>query len=128
MLRLAAKGRGTPRIAIRMLEASRRVARAEGADAITAAHVAAMMEIEGVDSLGLDSLEQRYLQILRTSSSPVRLNVLATMLGLPRRTVESVVEADLLRLGLIMKDDDGRSLTPQGREHLSRGETATANQ
>ena len=114
---LATKGRGTPRIAIRLLEASRRVSRADGSNAITAAHVARMMEIEGVDSLGLDSLEQRYLQILRASSSPVRLNILATMLGMPRRTIEVVIESDLLRLGLIMKDDDGRSLTPQGREH-----------
>ena len=79
-----------------------------------------MMDVEGVDSLGLDMLEQRYLQILSESSSPIRLNILATMLGLPRRTIESVVESELLRLGLVMKDELGRTLTPQGREHLSR--------
>jgi Holliday junction DNA helicase RuvB len=122
---LAAKGRGTPRIAIRLLEAARRVSRAEGADSITLAHVRRMMEIEGVDSLGLDSLEQRYMHILKESSSPVRLNVLATMLGLPRRTIESVVEGELLRLGLVAKDSDGRVLTPRGRDHLNRAITET---
>ena len=122
---LAKKGRGTPRIAIRLLEAARRVSRAEGANVITIDHVRRMMEVDGVDSLGLDELEQRYLAILAGSTTPIRLNVLATMLGLPRKTIESVIESDLLRLGLIMKDDEGRLLTPLGREHLSR---ATANQ
>jgi hypothetical protein len=76
---LAIKGRGTPRLAIRMLEATRRVSRAEGADAITIEHVRRMMEIEGVDGIGLDDLEQRYLSILAASTTPVRLNVIATM-------------------------------------------------
>lgn len=116
---LAGKGRGTPRIAIRLLEAARRVCRAERAETITLQHVRRMMEIEGVDSLGLDELEQRYLRILATSPEPIRLNVLATMLGLPRRTLEVVVEADLIRLGLISKEDDGRMLTQKGREHLA---------
>jgi Holliday junction DNA helicase RuvB len=125
---LATKGRGTPRLAIRLLEAARRVSRAEGATTISAEHVRRMMDIEGIDSIGLDSLERRYLQILKGSSSAVRLNVLATMLGLPRRTIEVVIESDLLRLGIVTKDDDGRILTPKGREHLARSELETINQ
>jgi len=122
---IATKGRGTPRIAIRLLEAARRVCRAAGATTITLDHVRRMMEIDGVDSLGLDDLEQRYLLLLSGSASPVRLNVLATMLGLNRRTLETVIESDLLRLGLIRKSDEGRTLTPQGREHLARTTPAT---
>jgi Holliday junction DNA helicase RuvB len=121
---LAVKGRGTPRVAIRLMDATRRVARAEGADAISARHVARMREIEGVDCLGLDVVEQKYLQILAGSSSPVRLNVLSTMLALPRRTVESVIESELLRLGLVSKEEQGRILTSKGREHLA-GTTAS---
>jgi Holliday junction DNA helicase RuvB len=122
---IAAKGRGTPRMAIRHLEAARRVSRAEAADAVTIEHVRRMCEIEGVDPMGLDPLEQRYLRLLAASATPVRLNVLATTLGLPRRTIESVIEAELLRLGLIAKDSDGRMLTAQGREHLNRAASLT---
>jgi Holliday junction DNA helicase RuvB len=80
---IAVKGRGTPRIAIRHLEAARRVTRAEAAEIVTVEHVRRMMEIEGVDGIGLDPLEQRYLRLLAASATPVRLNVLATTLGLP---------------------------------------------
>jgi Holliday junction DNA helicase RuvB len=117
---IAVQGRGTPRIALRLLEATRRVARAEGADALTVAHFNRMTEIEGLDAIGLDQLEQRYLQVLRSSDGPVRLNILATRLGIARRTIETVVEGDVIRLGLISKDDDGRFLTPQGRQHLTQ--------
>lgn len=121
---LGARGRGTPRLAIRLLEAARRACRASGSDVITLEHVRRMTEEEGVDALGLDELEQRYLSILAESASPIRLNVIATMLGLPRRTIE-MIESDLLRLGLISKEDDGRMITPRGREHRARTTTVS---
>ena len=50
-----------------------------------------------------------------------RLNVMASMLGLPTRTVAQVVEPFLLRSSLIAKDDQGRrELTAKGRNHVSR--------
>jgi Holliday junction DNA helicase RuvB len=116
---LGTRGRGTPRIAIRMLDAARRTARAEAADTITAEHVTKMCEIECYDDLGLDALERRYLQLLRQAQGPMRLNMLASHLGLPRRTVESVVEHELIRLGLVAKSDDGRVLTAAGAAHVT---------
>jgi holliday junction DNA helicase RuvB len=116
---LAVRGRGTPRIAIRLLEAARRTARAEGADTITAEHVKRMCEIESFDAIGLDSLERRYLQLLREAQGPIRLNVIATHLGLPRKTVEAVIESELIRLGLVGKSEDGRALTAAGAKHLT---------
>ena len=50
--------------------------------------------------------------------SLMRLNVLATHLGLPRRTIESVFEPDLMRLGLVTKTDSGRILTSKGISHV----------
>ena len=80
-----------------------------------------MCEIEGYDSLGLDPLEQKYLRILHKSENMVvRLNVLATQLALPRRTIERVIESDLIRLGLICKADAGRMLTSEGQQHVQR--------
>lgn len=115
---LASKSRGTPRLAIRLTESAKRQASAEGIDLITAAHVKQMCEIEQIDSLGLDAIEQRYLHILREGEGPVRLNVIATQMGLPRQSIE-MFESDFIRLGLICKSEKGRMLTAKGFEHLA---------
>ena len=75
--------------------------------------------LEGIDTLGLGPTEQQYLRILAEGDS--RLNVIASRLGLPSRTVSQVTEAFLIRAGLIVKDDQSRrQLTALGREHLAR--------
>ena len=81
--------------------------------------------LESIDKEGLDSTEQRYLQILL--DGPLRLNMLAAKLALPKRTIETVIESDyLIRSGLIEKDEQSkRVLTKKGRRHaklLSKGE------
>jgi Holliday junction DNA helicase RuvB len=85
---------------------------------MTAAHVEKMCQIEDIDELGLDATEQQYLRLLRSEDGPIRLNVLATHLGLPRQSIE-MLENDFIRLGLISKSDKGRMLTPRGIEHLA---------
>ena len=116
---IASRGRGTPRLAIRLLEAARRTARAAGDTTITDKHITRMCEIEGVDSLGLDCLERRYLVLLREAQGPLRLNMIATQLALPRRTIETVIEGELIRLGLVTKCEEGRMLTAAGAKHLT---------
>ncbi|MBB01214.1 MAG: AAA family ATPase [Planctomyces sp.] len=115
---LAARSRGVPRLAVRLVESAKRVASSKGLDRIESKHVEEMLAIEGIDSLGFDPVEQRYLMLLKESQGAVRLNVLATTLGLPRQTVE-MFERDFIRLGLITKGDKGRVLTPKGIEHLN---------
>jgi Holliday junction DNA helicase RuvB len=89
--RIAGRSRGTPRLALRLLQACRRVSRAEGA-----------CQLEQIDALGLGPVEAQ------------------ACLGVPARTVSGVVEPFLLRAGLIVKDDGGRrELTARGREHLA---------
>src|ERR1019366_8206096 len=61
---IASRGRGTPRLAIRLLEAARRVSRAEACDIITHQHLQRACEVEGIDTLGLDPTERAYLDIL----------------------------------------------------------------
>jgi Holliday junction DNA helicase RuvB len=118
MRQLATRSRGTPRLAVRLLESAKRQASADGNDFITAAHVERMCAIEDIDHLGLDAVEQRYLAILREGEGPVRLNVIATQMGLPRQSIE-LLEADFIRLGLILKTEKGRMLTAKGIEHLA---------
>lgn len=115
---IAARGRGTPRVALRLLEAAWRTCRAEAGSAITTSTLAKTLALEGLDAAGLDPLEQQYLMLLAEAGSPLRLNVLATRLALPRQTV-LMLEEDLLRLGLIVKDRGSlRSLSEAGRDHV----------
>ena len=114
---LASRSRGVPRLAVRLLESAKRVASSKGLDQIKPTHVEEMLVIEGFDSLGFDPVEQRYLKLLKENQGPVRLNVIATHLGLPKQTIE-MFERDFIRLGLITKGDKGRSLTPKGMEHV----------
>jgi len=117
--RIAQRSRGTPRLALRLLQAGRRVCRSEGESAITLGHLDRACNLEGIDSLGLGPIEQQYLRILAEGDS--RLNVIASRIGLPARTVSQVTEPFLIRVGLVVKDDQSRrQLTAAGREHLSQ--------
>lgn len=116
------RARGTPRLALRLLQACRRVCRANGEQVITLHHLMKACLLEELDDKGLGPTEQQYLRVLADGTS--RLNVLASVLGVPARTVSEVVEPFLIRAGLVTKDDQGkRMLTALGREHLlgSRG-------
>ena len=115
---IAKRSRGTPRLALRLLQSSRRVSRAEAETRVTAQHLKRACQLEQIDSLGLGPTEQRYLQIVADGGS--RLNVIASQLGLPPRTVSQVAEPFLIRVRLLTKDDQGRrQITARGREHLS---------
>jgi holliday junction DNA helicase RuvB len=115
---VAARSRGTPRIGIRILDACLRTMQAEATGTVSVATFARTCELEQLDTLGLDIIEQRYLRLLRQSQDSLRLNVIASSLGLPRATVERAIEPTLIRLGLIEKDDAGRVLTERGRTHV----------
>ncbi len=115
---IAQRAKGTPRLALRLLQSCRRVCRAEGDTTISPMHLETACELDQIDGLGLDATEQAYLRIL--VSGPARLNVIASRLGLPAATVQKVTEATLVRLDLVGKDKSGmRELTARGREHLS---------
>lgn len=114
---IAQRAKGTPRLALRLLQASRRVARAQGETAITPQHLERACTLEQLDCLGMGPLDQQYLRLLE--DRPARLNVICSVLGLPPRTVSHVIEPFLVRAGLIAKDDQSRrQLTVKGLEHL----------
>ena len=82
------------------------------------AHFHRACELEGIDALGLGPVEQAYMRAVAEGSN--RLNVIASRLGLPTRTVAEVCEPFLIRVGFLVKDDQGRrQLSAEGREHLS---------
>jgi len=115
---IAQRSKGTPRQALRLVSAARRVARSEGDSTVTTQHLLRAFDLEGLDNLGLTRVEQQYLRVLAEGDS--RLNVIASRLGLPVRTVSQVTEQFLLRANLICKDQQSRrQLTAHGWEHLA---------
>jgi Holliday junction DNA helicase RuvB len=114
---IARRSRGTPRIALRLLQGCRRVQAAEGGDALTAGHLRRACEVERISGLGLDNAQQKYLRLL--GGGPQRVGVLASMLGVSPKVLQKTVEPFLLRSGLMVKTDAGlRSLTDRGQAHL----------
>lgn len=114
---LASLSKGTPRQALRLLSASRRVTRSHGDSEITVDHAKTAVSLEGLDEKGLSIQEQTYLRALANGDS--KLGVISSRIGMPPQTVQKVVEPFLIRSGLISKDQSRRELTAAGREHVS---------
>ena len=70
-----------------------------------------------IDKLGLDTIERNYLKELSKHKS-MKLNVVSSKLGLPTRTISSVIEPYLLRQELIFKDGSNRVITEKGKNHI----------
>lgn len=117
---IAMRSRGTPRIAGRLL---RRVSdfaivdRAETIDKPTAD--SALRKLE-VDSLGLDSLDHRYLSTiaLKFGGGPVGIETIAAALSEPRDAIEEIVEPYLIQQGFVQRTPRGRLLTDLSFRHL----------
>ena len=118
---IAGRSLGTPRLAVKLLAGCLATAQAQGGQEITVDVVTMTCMIWGIDSLGLDRVSRDYLRFLADAGGTLRLNVLASKLdGLAKTTVERKVEPDLVWLGLVEKEPNGRRLTAAGREHLNR--------
>jgi Holliday junction DNA helicase RuvB len=115
---VASRSRGTPRLAIRLLEACYRYARSKGEYFITTKHFEETAALEQIDPLGLDADQQRYLAALGKQRRPIKLHTLESTLGIHRRTLQTVVEPYLLRVGLIERAPSGRVITEAGMVHL----------
>ncbi len=115
---IAARSRGIPRWSLRIAESVWRTATAEDASVIRADHADKTFDLEGIDGHGLNRLDREYLAVLADGDGPVRLNVIATRLGVPTQTLVKNVEPFLVRLGVVTKDDGGRRLTTQGMQHI----------
>jgi len=117
---IAARSRGTPRIANRLLRRVRDFSqvRAEGRIDPDIADVS--LRLEGVDELGLDELDRKYLSIIAQiyQGGPVGLEAIAATLGEDSGTLEEVVEPYLLQTGFLARTRKGRQLTQSGSEHL----------
>jgi len=117
---VAARSRGTPRIAGRLLRRVRDIASVQGADVVNAKVADEALNRLEVDSLGLDSIDRRYLRCIGETyvGGPVGVETMAAALSEPRDTIEDIIEPYLLQLGLVQRTPRGRMLAASGYKHL----------
>ncbi len=119
-LEIARRSRGTPRAANRLLRRVRDFAQVLGTARIDRAAADHGLTLLGVDHLGLEPLDRRYLQVIceHFQGGPVGIQNLAVSLGEEIDTLEDVVEPFLIQSGLLKRTSRGREVTPRGWRHL----------
>ncbi len=119
-LEIARRSRGTPRLANRMLKRVRDWAQVRGNGEIDEDTAAQALSFFEVDSMGLDGLDNKILELLCDSFAgrPVGLTTLASALSEDPGTVEDVYEPFLIQQGLIMRTPKGRQATARAFDHL----------
>ncbi len=119
---LAARARGTPRIAIRLLQRARDFAQVEGDGRLTRDIVDRTLTRLGVDERGLDAMDRRILAaILDTfGGGPVGIDAVAAAVGEEGGTIEDVYEPFLVREGYLARTPRGRTALPAAYAHLGR--------
>ncbi len=117
---IAARARGTPRIAGRLLRRVRDFANVDGVSEVDAKSADAALNRLEVDALGLDLMDRRYLMMIADiyKGGPVGVETLAAGLSEPRDTIEEVIEPYLIQLGLVARTARGRMLNAKGWKHL----------
>jgi Holliday junction DNA helicase RuvB len=117
---IARRSRGTPRIANRLLRRVRDFAQVHQVDEVGIDLVNEALELEGVDALGLDDLDRRYLKTLITHyrGGPAGITALAASMQQEMDTLEDVVEPYLLYEGFCLRTPTGRQATPKAYQHL----------
>jgi len=119
---IAARSRGTPRIANRLLRRVRDFAEVRAGGVITAAVADEALAREGVDRLGLDRLDRAYLLTIaeQYGGGPVGINAIAATLTEDVETLEDVVEPYLLKAGFVQRTASGRKITRSALQYLDR--------
>jgi holliday junction DNA helicase RuvB len=117
---IAGRARGTPRIAGRLLRRVIDFALVEGDGRLTQAIADSALTRLGVDHLGLDGADRRYLLLIAENyaGGPVGVETLSAALSESRDTLEEVIEPYLLQQGLIARTPRGRMLAHKGWTHL----------
>ncbi|HWQ24249.1 MAG TPA: Holliday junction branch migration DNA helicase RuvB [Gaiellaceae bacterium] len=117
---IAARARGTPRVANRILRRIRDVAEVRHEGKVTLAIAREALDLLEVDEAGLERTDRELLGAIayKFGGGPVGLSTLAVSLGEEPDTVEDVYEPFLLQLGFLQRTPRGRVITALGREHI----------
>ncbi|MEM9734745.1 MAG: Holliday junction branch migration DNA helicase RuvB [Pseudomonadota bacterium] len=117
---IARRARGTPRIAGRLLRRVRDFAIVAGSDTVTREIADRALNQLGVDPIGLDELDRRYLTVIGENfgGGPVGIETIAASLSEPRDAIEDIIEPYLIQQGFIQRTPRGRIMTPRSFDHM----------
>ena len=117
---IAERARGTPRIANRLLRRVRDYADVKGDGVINNEIAVRALDAEGVDSLGLDNLDRKLLQVILEyyRGGPVGIEALAATLNEEVDTLVDMVEPYLLKIGFVQRTKRGRVASAEAAKHL----------
>jgi Holliday junction DNA helicase RuvB len=117
---IANRSRGTPRIANRLLKRVRDYAQIRGQGRIDRRIADEALKLEGVDEMGLTSLDRRFMEtIIRYyRGGPVGLEAIAATLQEEADTLVDMVEPFLLKIGFVARMQNGRRATEKAYQHF----------
>jgi Holliday junction DNA helicase RuvB len=118
---IAQRGRGTPRVALRLLRRVRDYAQVRAEGVITRPVAQQALDLLNVDALGLDEIDRRVLTtvIQKYQGGPVGLSTIAASISEEADTIMDVVEPYLLQLGFLERTSQGRLATHLAYQHLN---------
>ncbi|WP_456058592.1 Holliday junction branch migration DNA helicase RuvB [Campylobacter hominis] len=118
-LQIAKRSRGTPRIALRLLKRIRDFAEVNNENIINENRAKSSLDALGVNDLGFDELDLKYLEILgSTKNRALGLSTISAALSEDEGTIEDVIEPYLLANGYIERTAKGRIITAKSCEIL----------
>jgi holliday junction DNA helicase RuvB len=119
---IAARSRGTPRIANRLLRRVRDFAQVNEEPVITRQVALGALELLEIDAMGFDKMDRAILATIidKFDGGPVGVESLAATVGEERDTIEEVYEPYLMQEGFIARTQRGRIATPRAYSHLGR--------
>lgn len=114
---IAARSRGTPRIAGRLLRRVRDYAEVKSDGHITQTIAGSALDMLSVDRQGLDHLDRRYLGTLseRFSGGPAGIDAIAAAMAEDRGTLEDAIEPYLIQQGYVLRTAKGRLLSDKAK-------------
>jgi len=117
---IAARSRGTPRVANRLLRRVRDFAEVKAGGAIDGEVASEALQREGVDEAGLDRLDRAFLRTIieQYQGGPVGIASIAATLSEDAETLEDVVEPFLLKEHYLRRTASGRKATPEAYAQL----------
>lgn len=117
---IAGRARGTPRVAGRLLRRVRDLTEHEGVAIVDKVAADLALKRLGVDHLGLDNQDKRYLKALceMFGGGPVGVETLGAALAEARDAIEDVIEPYLIQQGFLMRTPRGRVATPHAYAHI----------
>lgn len=117
---IARRGRGTPRIANRLLRRVRDFAEVLHDGSITQERAADALNRMEVDRFGLDEVDRKILLTIieKFGGGPVGINTIAAAVNEEKDAIEEIYEPYLLQIGFLNRTPRGRTVTRQACAHL----------